>query len=242
MIRNYFRPSPQWPIWLIVLGVIVLIIGLAIGKSTAVALVFVGLVMAGLGILGIVTSSKGKATDQQMDEWLQSDRKEVEKLALNRLGTVEGQLIKEPLTIYEPIFWNTPGLHPDEVKMKQGKDGLLRFSAWSFTVLHLTDKFMGSFQTTLNFLNGRTAGNEHTEEFFYRDITKVGTAKETLLLADGSKFTDAEKFSVKVSSGDSIDVVDPTLRWESMGKKTVPTTSLEQTVQAIRTVLRDKKS
>jgi hypothetical protein len=101
---------------------------------------------------------------------------------------------------------------------------------------------MGSFQTTLNFLNGRTAGNEHTEEFFYGDITKVGTAKETLLLVDGSKFTDAEKLSVKVSSGDSIDVVDPTLRWESMGKKTVPTTSLEQTVQAIRTVLRDKKS
>jgi len=237
MIRNYFKPFPKWTIWMILIGVIVFLIGTQASAGVAV----IGIVTLGIGVLGIVIYLKGKPTDKQMDNWLNEDLKMVEKVALNRLGTVEEEAIKEPLVIYKPVLWNIPGIPPDEVMMKKGKDGLARFSIWEVAIFHLTDKYLGSFHAYLNFLVGKTV-NESTEEFFYKDIVKVGTAQESVLLKDGTKITDAESFVLKVSSGDSVSVRDITFKLEEKNIKTIPTSPIEKTIQAIRTMLREKKT
>lgn len=165
----------------------------------------------------------------------------MEMEALNRLGTVEEKVIKEPLTIYKPIFWNVPSVEPNEVMKKKGKDGLLRFSVWDAAIFHLTDKYLGSFRATFNFLNGKTV-NESTDEFFYKDIVKVGTTQKSVVLKDGTKITDAESFILKMSSGDSVSFYDITFKLEEKGTKVIPTTPIEKTIQAIRTMLREKKA
>jgi hypothetical protein len=228
-IRNYFKPFPSWAIVLIVFGVLLL------------AAYGAGIVLIGFGILGIVLYGKDRATDQEMDQWLEESRKTVEKTALNRLGTVEEEAIKDPLTIYKPVFWTVPGILPTEVMRKKGKDGFWRFSIWSVAIFHLTDKYMGCFRATFNFLNGNTA-NESTEEFFYKDIVKVGTAQDSLILKNGAKLTDAESFVLRVSSGDAVTVYDITQKLEKWGMKVIPTSPIEQTIQAIRTMLREKKA
>ena len=237
MIRNYFKPFPKWTIWLILIGVIAFLIGTKAGASVAV----LGLLTLGTGVLGIIIDQKGRPTDQQIDDWFKEDLERLQKKALDRLGTVEEELIKEPLIIYKPILCKVSGINSDEVMMKKGKDGLVRFSIWDIAIFHLTDKYVGCFHAVFNFLNGRTV-NEQTEEFFYKDIVKVGTAQESVLLKDGTKITDAESFVLKVASGDSIFVRDITLKLEARGIKTIPTSPMEKTIQAIRTMLREKKA
>jgi len=228
MIRNYFMGFPLWTIVVIIIGLpLLMLFGL-------------GLILIVIGILGIVRYYKEQPTDQQIDEWFEEDKKMLEKIALNRLGAVEEEIIKEPLTICKPVFWNVPGIDPTEVMMKKGKDGVTRFSIWDVAIFHLTDKYLGSFHAYFNFLNGKTV-NESTEEFFYKDIVKVGTAQESIILKDGTKITNAESFVLKVASGDAIFVRDITSRLEEKGLKVIPTSPIEKTIQAIRAMLREKK-
>jgi hypothetical protein len=143
--------------------------------------------------------------------------------------------------MYKPVYWRVQGLSYSDVRMKRGKDGLMRFSAWEVAIFNLTDKYLGGYQAVLCMMSGKTVG-ERTEEFFYRDIVKVGTAQESYVLADGSKATGAESFVLTVSSGDSIGVRDVTPKLEERGLRVVPTSSMEKTIQAIRTMLREKKT
>ncbi|MEM2144419.1 MAG: hypothetical protein QW279_03600 [Candidatus Jordarchaeaceae archaeon] len=238
MIRNYFKPFPKWAIWMLLIGVIVFFIGISAHTVGAIAF---GLIIFVIGVVGIVSYSQGKPTDQQIDEWFEEDKKMLEKVALDRLGTVEEEAIKEPLTLCKPIYWGVEGIHPDDIMLKKGKDGFTRFSIWDVAIFHLTDKYLGSFKATFNFLNGKTV-NEHTEEFFYKDIVKVGTAQESVILKNGTKITDAASFVLKVSSGDSIFVRDITFRLEEKGTKVIPTSPIGKTIQAIRTMVREKKT
>ncbi|GAG78459.1 unnamed protein product, partial [marine sediment metagenome] len=108
-------------------------------------------------------------------------------------------------------------------------------------VFHLTDKYLGTYITHLNFLHGKTV-KESTDEFFYKDIVKVGTTQEEVTLKNGQK-TNVESFVLKVSSGDSISVRDYTIKLEEKkGTKVIPTTPMEKHIQAIRTMLREKKT
>ncbi|MBU6998739.1 MAG: hypothetical protein HXS41_13365 [Theionarchaea archaeon] len=249
MIRKYFEPSPGWVVWFIAIGFLCLIAGLEpslrrilydIGIPGSVA-ALIGLLMVLAGIVGAISSSSGKPTDRQVDEWLEEDKEMLEQFASDRLGTEEEQMIREPLRVFKPVFWNIEGIDSTEILTKKGVDGLTRFSVWEAAIFHLTDKYLGSYHAAYNFLNGKTA-NERTEEFFYQDIVKVGTAEESVILKDGTKFTDAENFVIKVSSGDSISVRDITFKLGQRGTQSVPTTPLEKTVQALRTVLREKKA
>lgn len=227
-IFNYFKPFPKWTVWLIIIGTI------------ALAGYGAGIVLLIPGIIGLVLYFKGKPTDEEIDQWLLEDSKEIEQLAIDRIGGLDEKSIKEPLTIYKPIIWNVEGIPFTDIQMKIGKDKLYRFSIWYFQVFYLTDKFLGSFGTTWHFIRGKSV-NESTEEFFYRDIVKVGTAQESIITVSGYKINSAESFILKVASGDAVTVRDVTLSLAEEGKNPIPTTPIEKTVQAIRTMLRDKK-
>jgi hypothetical protein len=249
MIRKYFKAFPGWTVWFMGIGLLCLLLGIEPSSKEILyymdipsfMVILIGLIMALISIIGIAFYFQGKPTDQQIDEWLEEDKRMLESFALNRLGTDETQMIREPLTIFKPVFWNIRGISSSDISMKKGKDGLTRFSVWEVAIFHLTDKYLGSFHAIFNFLNGKTA-NESTEEFFYQDIVKVGTAEESIILKDGKKLTDAENFVIKVSSGDSISVRDITFKLGQRGTQSVPTTPIEKTVQALRVVLREKKA
>lgn len=239
MIRKYFLPSSSWGIWLLVIGVLVLIGGAAASSPGA---AFAGVILLVIGVLGMVMTSKGKPTDQQIDEWLEEDVEKMKKVALDRLGTEEEQKVREPLVLYRPIFWEIPGVAITQVLAKKGKDGLTRFSIWRIGIFHLTDQYLGAYHTFFNFLTGERV-RESTEEFFYKDIVRVGTDQESVTLKDGTP-VELESFVLKVASGDSIVVRDS--NFSSKGKRKMnvapPKTRMDETINAMRAMLREKKA
>lgn len=241
LIRKYFKPFPRAEAWVTVFGALVLFGGIAAAVSPGIAEAASGVIIAGIGTVGLVSYNKGLPTDQQIDQWLEEDRQVTMKKALDRLGTLKEETLKDPLEMTKPVYWNVPGLSNPDVRMKRGKDGLLRFSAWEVAIFNLTDKYLGVYKAVLSMMSGATL-NDRTEELFYRDIVKVGTAQESYVLADGTKVTGAESFVLTVSSGDSIGVRDVTPKLEERGLRVVPTSSMEKTIQAIRTMLREKKT
>lgn len=249
MILRYFvKRFPWWTIWVVLFGIVVFLISTQVHLSLPLVGVGgvgvmqgVGIVIFNIGFLGIFAyAARRRPTDGQMDTWLEQDKDMFAGRALDRLGTLEEQLIKDPLVTFKPIFWSIRSIDPSEVLSRKGRDGLTRFSIWDGVVFHFTDKYLGCFHATLNLLTGRTT-DETTDEFFYQDIVRVGTSQESVLLKDGRKITDAESFVLKVSSGDAVMVRDITFRLEQKGTRVVPTTPIQKSIQAIRTMLREKK-
>lgn len=231
MIQIYFEDFPIWGLILAFLGFLVLIF---FPQGFIIWLPF-------LAIGGYLTWQyyQDLPTDEQVDKWLEEDVKSIETMALSKLGTLEEATIKESLTLYKPIWWQVKNIPTTEIKKKLGKDQMARFSIWAFNINHLTEKYLGSYWIVWNFLKGKSA-EESTDEFFYKDIVRVGTYKESQTLLDGSK-VDIPSFVLKVSSGDAIIVQDITQWLAEKNVKTIQTPSIEKHLQAIRTMLRDKK-
>ena len=238
-IRNYFKPFPKWAAYLIIVGVIILLIGMNGSAGAAI----VGLILAGVGGYVIYASFQGKPTDQEMDEWLQEDLKQLSPKALKKLGLDQSELIGETIRIAGPILWGAGGVSAQDLVWKTGKDGIARFGIYKVTLFHLTEKQIGTYQCIFNFLKNVPL-NEGTDEYFYRDVTNVKTKEvsSSFTLPNGQKLVSAETFALQVSGQDAIEVFlrDPALEKFTGGQ--IPTTAAEKAVQTIRTILREKKA
>lgn len=249
LIGNYFKSSGGFG--LIFIGIIVIFISLMDIEELALILL-VGLFLVMVGIL-----SRGKsATDEEMDLWLEEDYERLEKTGMNKLGLVKDQLVGDTITIAGFLF---PGMKQAEgisdnnlppLAKKVGKDGKLRLGSYWFQCIFLTKDYIASYGTALDFINGHNV-REISEEFFYLDVVRVGTNVEDWTGTDISGKTtyvrNAEKFSLTVSSGDSIEVYLPSQKlvdeWGGgKAKYEVPTSDAEKAVQTIRVLLREKKS
>jgi hypothetical protein len=238
-IRKYFK---KFPTWAVILSVIGLLIVLSSAQSSAGGVLF-GLVLLGIGAVGIWMALGGKPSDEQMDAWLRDDLAKLSKTALAKLGLDETETIGDPVTVHGPIMWSTGGIQAKDLVSKKGKDGVARFGVYRCNIIHLSEKNLGSYSCTYNFLKGTPVGEE-TDEYFYKDVVSVATKTEStsLVLPNGQKMDHSETFQLTTSGGTSIKVVisDPKLS-QFTGNATIPTTSAEKAVAAIRKMLRDKK-
>ncbi|MCF7868544.1 MAG: hypothetical protein K9N09_07590 [Candidatus Cloacimonetes bacterium] len=238
MMVNYFKPFPKFSIWLILIGLVVAIIGGATEAGAGV--IIIGIILLGLGILIIVMSTKGKATDQQMDKWLNEMFETItKKNALDKLGIDESELTAETLFIPGPVYWGVQGFDQSVIKRKEGKDKYYRYSTWNIEVFLMTENYLANYGCTFNMIKN-TSINEHTNEFFYKDVVSVRTATESsaYTLLDGHKLEQSQMFQLNLA-GDSVRVVtdDANLKVSSAMSSRV-----DKTVQAIRTMLRQKKA
>jgi len=217
--------------------------------DTTILLVTIALI--GLSIAYIIAkyNTKDLPTDKEIDEWFQEDIRKITKLAQEKLDIEPEKLVTQPIVIYKPILWEVPGIPISDIMYAKGKDGLLRFSAWEIVILFLLENYLAAYHANLNFITGEIL-NENTEEFFYKDIVKVGTNyKEIPRLPTEnealSKFSllklpkEVTTFEIKVSSGDAISIYDIT---KFLDSKIVPTPSLDEAIKTIRTIVREKKS
>lgn len=239
MIGNYFKPFPKWAIWLVAIGVLTLLIGL--GDSAGGAIV--GLLLAGAGGYAIYTSTQGKPTDKQMDQWLDEDLTALSKKALNKMGTDEKELVSESVQVTGPRLWDTGGAN---VFFKKGKDNLLRFTPVGVSIINFTQNQLLGYTCVFDFTTGK-ALNESTDEYFYKDVVSVATKSESKSVnipkLGTIQLNSAETFILTTSGGTSLSVLlrDPTLI-EKMGGGEIPTTRAEKAIQTVRKMLRDKKA
>lgn len=97
--------------------------------------------------------------------------------ALNKIGLDESEVSEIPPVHFE-------GYHFDERKAyaKQGQDRRWRSSAYQVSWLFFSDTQVYLYQYTLNM--DEDSKKEITEEYFYKDVTSIATASDTIEKAD----------------------------------------------------------
>jgi len=109
--------------------------------------------------------SMPKATDRQMDQWLEDGRKMVIEEARKRLDLPESEESTHPLLIDGPT---------ENTLIGAGSDRVLRFKRHDILVIFLTQHHVATFQCTIDLGLGEILGDS-TKEFPYKDITNLET-------------------------------------------------------------------
>lgn len=185
---------------------------------------------------------KYRPNEAQIDTWLQEDFLASVTYALNKLGLVREELVRDPLIITGPIIWEIPSVTKDEIVVVKGHDNTLRFSCHRIVVICLSESRIASFSANFNFLKNVFLG-ERSEEYLYQDIVAVRTEEKSTNynLADGKVLKSVQVFRLTVASGDSIEVAVNSSEIREIYGAEAAHNNYDGTVQVIREMLREKK-
>jgi len=170
-------------------------------------------------------------TDQAYEAWVRSWQNPIREYGMQKLGLDESMVLGRPLFVRSLVWpnrsWsksyrssNTP------IIIKYGADGRPHSSINRYTFFYPTQHYLAIFEGDVNALD-RTRF-EGTRTYFYDDI--VGIETSAITLNDGYANYAMQHFELQVSNGQSIGATT----W-------VHDLDVDQTVNALRTLLRDKK-
>jgi hypothetical protein len=241
----FFVPKPTINFKLIIGGIVLFIIGILIGGSAAIIFILAGLGLAGVPILLYSNKKKkydARPTDQQMDQWITEDIKDIlEKDSLDKLGLDKSQLEgAESLFIPGPVYWSVNGIDGNDIVRRLSNDGThYKYSCYNIQVFHFTKNYLANYGCFYNWLKN-TSVNESTNEFFYKDVVSVKTltTSSAYTLRDGARLENSQSFQLKLS-GDEVTVVTNAANLKT---SSVMDSKVDKAVQAIRTLLREKKT
>lgn len=111
---------------------------------------------------------------EEMCSWLVKDFKEtvkpkaVQALSLNMSDVRPENFIIIPI----PIYWNAPGISPDEILRSPLSDGTYLYTMWRVQVLVLTRHYISLFKCNYNWISNAVS-SVFTNEFYFQDITSI---------------------------------------------------------------------
>jgi hypothetical protein len=240
-IKTYFDALPLGCAYgLAVIAALMVGRGVPQGGRTAVSVLMVGGLFA-IGVALIFKQHREKATEAELDAWLDQDIRNLMGLSLSKVGLHQSEIIREPVAVTGPAVWKVAGTTKAS---KKGKDGILRFTPVVVTVINFTKDQLVGYSCVLDLHTGKPH-SESTDEFFYRDIVAVSTKKEAKKMnVDGAEIqmNAAETFAITTSGGNTLSVflTDPALV-AKLGGGEIPTQRAEIALEAVRTVVREKK-
>jgi hypothetical protein len=237
---------------MMILGFAAALIGISLGDDSVgwtIAGVGLGIVLFLAGIVSISSKksnykwelerSEPKATDQEMDEWLELDKKRIMEMAVEKVGIIPELTpnVDNPLVTYGPQSSSRTAI---------GKDRKIRFSKYDFTIIFLSTYHMGAFICDLDFTTGDTLFEE-THEYYYDDVVSVSTTtnRTPFILTDREgveyKLAYRTEFVLSVSSGEKVTVTAglPHIKFFEKGEFQI--SGVEQAIYQIRASLREKK-
>jgi len=245
--KKYFAKFPQTATWLIVIGILII------------PLYGIGLIPVIIGII-MISNWNNRPSDEEFDAMRANDISEVEKLALQKLNLTEYDMVREPVIIYSPRWWNIAGA---EVGVKKGKDNIFRYMPIEVTIIGFTEHKLVIYQCVLDLTTGKPL-NVNIKKFFYKDIVATETRSETQTIRvsdistrfkeqfpDYKKHLENDKLQlnaveqfVLTSKGNvsvKINLPDPSII-ESIGKVgELPLGIADQAINAVETMLDEKK-
>ncbi|QBD81606.1 hypothetical protein EPA93_38800 [Ktedonosporobacter rubrisoli] len=244
-LANYFAEPPKVLskstrnalLFLLVIGVIAFLLTLADMHNPLLLLpVILGCVGLSIPLIAerIILARYNallQPTDEEYNTWVKSRRSSLCQYGMQKLGLQSEDIIGEPLEVWGIIwshFWEADYYHRYgcPVLVKQGEDGLLHASIYRFTFFYPTQHYIAVFSGDVNAL-----GPQHFEltwTYFYDDIVGVETTAFALTLGDGTY--NMQRFELRVSSGQAVGAT-----------AYAQEVSIDQTVQSLRALLRDKK-
>ena len=164
--------------------------------------------------------------------------------SLAALGLSDEDLVSDLLTIVAPVLWSIEGVDSGDLLFRTGSDGCARFGVYSVAIIALTERQLSIFSCEYNFIRHAVL-NEKTCEYHYSDIVSVSTGEQpsSRRLPSGERLTTVQEFRVSIPSGEAIRIaVDAPQIRRMTGAATFPASGSERAVQAIRAMLRQKKS
>ena len=240
-IKNYFKTMINKPatVFAVICGICFCALKFTDDNPVVIITTILSGILCAYFGLQYINEQKNKASDSQMDLWLEDDINEVIKnRPYDKLGITKQDLVAESLLVVGPIYWNVSGFAQEDILVKQGKDGFNRYSIWTIQVFCFTENYLCSYKCHYNWIKN-TYINESTNEFFYKDVVsvKTDTISSAYTLMNGQRLVHSEAFQLKLA-GDEITVITNDA---SLNTSSVMTSKAEKAVQSIRTMLRDKK-
>jgi len=236
-IAKYFNPFPTWTIAFIVIGILL------------VAVKGIGLIPLIIGGIGLFVYYSGRATDQEMDAWLEEELRGLDAKAIQKVGFDKSDAVAEPVAVWGPRVDKTGG-RPFQVKT--GKDGTIRYNPLDVSILNFGANQLVGYQCSYDRFSGNCL-QEETDEYFYKDVVSVATKTDSEVrdIAVGKKtvehikLNNSEMFILTTSGGTAIKVTiqaEGLLALKSTKGGKMPTSQAEKAVATVRRMLRDKKA
>jgi hypothetical protein len=170
-------------------------------------------------------------TDQQYENWVRSWHGPIREYGMQKLGLNESDVLSQPLYVRSLVWPGSPWSkyyrsYRTSIIIKRGADSRPHSSINRYTFFYPTQHYIAVFMADINALN--SVRFEGTRTYFYDDI--VGVETSAIAINDGYVNYTMQHFELQVSNG------------QSVGATTyVHDLDVDQTVNALRTLLRDKK-
>jgi hypothetical protein len=203
-VYNYFNPPPmpKWTIVALFIGVAFIPAGIMLHPT-----LLVGGIFALVGGYAIYRWMKAHPDDESYDAWVGSMAVELYERGLDTLNFQPHN--QDPvLTIRSYVL---PGslaaddYPPDEVLMKYGKDGRLRFSVNVYTFIICTKDFLAVFESDVNVFSPLIHRDTH-EIYGYRTIfsATIMPLEDTVLFDEEEVPYRTEQFCLKFANGETM--------------------------------------
>ena len=179
-----------------------------------------------------------KASDEQMDIWLNEGKEMILKTARERLDIDHDDISRDPLMIDGPPA-------SEKYSMRPGKDKILRFKTHDIFLIFLTKHNIAIFQCIYN-LEFDEILEDKTKEFPYKDITNLETETSTDTFYyqndNKTKIEGIKSFSLFTSGSNKISINYFFIKnITDTDGYTFPPSDDENTIKAIRKRLKEYK-
>lgn len=180
--------------------------------------------------------SEPKPSDEQIDQWLDDDKKNIIAESLRKLD-----LDREDYKV-EPFILGGPDDSQD-TRYARGKDGKIRYSRFNILIVYLTDHNVSTYQSRNDLVYGQTL-SDTTREFPYKEITnlELETINKNISLVDGKRdfVSGVHQFALYTSGGNIIKVIYSFAKSADQNNEIIRI-GTEDTIKAIRKKLEEYK-
>jgi len=244
-VSNYFIPR-RYPLWtgiLIVIGIILIIVGLIVPNMISIV---IGLFLELWGWSWIYSIKRANPNDAQYDAWVEKQGQILYRRGLQALGITKSQMSNPVIRIQSYVI---PGSHEakeylaEDVKMKHGKDGDLRFSINVFTYIYPTTRSLAIFRGDINAFTPSHYNDLHEVYPYHHIVTATTSPLRDNIIINGENFIyRTEQLCLKISNGETIPL-SATVKMGPLGSApdvpriTLPETGFTRALHKLRQVL-----
>lgn len=164
------------------IGLLALILGLSAGSGLLGFLSAVMLLWGGVGFLRYLQELRRatpKATDSQMDEWLNEALRPIAQVGTRRLGVHPTELGSAEGDSFRLIFVGIPDIDELAYRRARGKDGNWRFSAYKIMVVYLSTWRLPVYECILDMETGATI-TDATREYNLNQVDGIDTVSDRI--------------------------------------------------------------
>jgi hypothetical protein len=204
-IQHYFSSQPvslRWAIIAFLIGA-----GLIIAGISNMTVLVVGLVIALTSASYILLITTSKPSDEQYDEWLDSQTDAIYFWALQTLGIDERDITDSVYCLHSFVLPGSQAAraHSDQaVRARKGKDGKLRCSINVYTYFFFTRNSLALFVGTINGWDAST--EQRTHWYRYQHIMDITPDRfhDTVNIEDRQLRCSIEQCRLELINGNTI--------------------------------------